>query len=260
MTTDFARRLRSRQVIIGYWVVSDNPPMTERIAGAGYDYLCLDLQHGFMDTAGALRSLTAIDAGAATQGSSTVGVVRVPSNDAAAIGRALDIGAAGVIVPLVNSAAEAEAAARACRYPPRGERSYGPLRAGSDPVQANDSVACIVMVETAAGLEAVEAICAVDGIDAVYVGPSDLGIAVGGARPADGWASPEWEPALARVRAAAAGAGIASGLHCTDGEKAAAAIAAGFTFASVAGDLTHIDALVRRELSAVRRAAGLDAR
>jgi 4-hydroxy-2-oxoheptanedioate aldolase len=258
MASDFARRLRSRETIIGYWMSSDNAPMTERLAGAGYDYICLDLQHGLMDAAGSLRGLMALDAGAAAAASKTVGVVRVPVNEAAPIGRALDAGAAGVIVPLVNSPDEAQLAARACRYPPMGGRSYGParslLRFGPDPSEVNESVACIVMIETPDGLQNVEAICAVSGIDAVYIGPSDLGLAIGGASPAEGWTKPEFTAALERIRNAADAAGIGCGLHCTSGEAGANALAQGFTFVSISNDLNHLDALARRELQRAHQA------
>src|SRR5688500_10407023 len=112
---EFARRVRRREQVLGYWVMLDAPPATERLAGTGYDYVVLDAQHGLMDFGGLVRSLTAIDAAA-----SAVGIVRVGANDLAAIGHALDAGAAGVIVPLVSSADEAAAAVRATRYPPDG--------------------------------------------------------------------------------------------------------------------------------------------
>lgn len=256
MALDFARRLRSRQPLVGYWVVSDNPPATERLAAAGYDYLVLDTQHGMLDGSGAVRGLIAVDAGAAAGGTSTAGVVRVPSIDEAAIYRALDGGALGVIIPLVDSPAEAARAVAACRYPPAGIRSFGPTRSGlrspSDLNEVNQSVACIAMIETPNGLEDVKAICAVPGLDAVYIGPSDLGLAVGGTSPAQAWTTPEFAAALERIKDAAAGAGIGCGMHCTSGEMAAAALREGFTFASVSNDLSHIDRVARSELAAAR--------
>jgi 4-hydroxy-2-oxoheptanedioate aldolase len=185
-------------------------------------------------------------------------VVRVGANRPDEIGRALDAGAAGIIVPLVNSAAEAAEAARACRYPPCGARSYGPvrsgLRIGPDPGTANAAVACIVMIETVAGLERVEEIAAVPGVDALYVGPSDLSLALGARRPADGWATPEFAAALARVRAAAAAAGRGCGMHTTSGQAAAAALAAGFTFTSISDDLAHLEQFARDQLTEARQA------
>jgi 4-hydroxy-2-oxoheptanedioate aldolase len=190
---------------------------------------------------------------AVTAGGST-GVVRVPVNEPSWIGRALDAGAEAVIVPLVNSAAEAAAAARACRYPPNGVRSFGPmrsgLRTGLDPRVADESVACIVMIETREGLADVQRICATPGVDGVYIGPSDLAISLGHGTPAEGRALPEFGEALATVRAAASAAGIAAGMHCVDGAMAAESLKSGFTFVSVSNDLNHISAFVRRELLA----------
>lgn len=254
MTTGFAQRLRSREPLVGYWITTDNPVATEWIARTGYDYVCLDLQHGLIDYAGGVLGLTAIDA------AGSAGVVRVPAADPAWIGRALDAGARAVIVPLVDSAEQAAAAARACRYPPHGVRSYGPMRSqlriGPAPRDADASVACIVMIETAAGLEDVEAICATPGVDAVYVGPSDLALSLGAETPARGAALPAFERALERVRTAAATAGVAAGLHCPDGGGAARALAAGFTFASVSNDLNHLRALVTEHLARARGGEG----
>lgn len=259
--TDFAARLRRRDPLVGFWVASDNPVATERLASLGYDYLCLDVQHGLLDYAGCLHALTAIDAAPGVgPASATAGIVRVPANDAAWIGRVLDAGASGVIVPLVNTPEEAAAAVRACRYPPVGVRSYGPtrsgLRIGPAPRDADAAVACIVMIETRSGLDNVDAICATAGVDGVYVGPADLALALGAPTPEAGRELPDFEPALGQVRAAAEKAGIACGLHCFDGASAGAALRDGFTFVSVASDLRLLEATAQRELATAR--AGLD--
>ena len=117
--------LRRREPVVGYWIQLDSPASTERLARLGYDYVSLDAQHGLFGYAGMLAALTAIDAGGRS-----VGLVRVAANDATPIGRALDAGAAGVIVPLVNTAEDAAAAVAASRYPPTGIRSYGPTGPG----------------------------------------------------------------------------------------------------------------------------------
>src|SRR4051812_27105328 len=148
----FARRLRARETLVGYWVGLDAPPATERIARLGYDYVVLDGQHGLLGQSGVLSGLMAIDAGARR-----VGLVRVEANDPVPIGRALDAGAAGVIVPLVDDGEQAVAAVAAARYAPDGVRSFGPmrsgLRVGPDAAAANVQTVVIVMIETAAGLE-----------------------------------------------------------------------------------------------------------
>ena len=181
---EFAGKLRRREPVVGYWIQLDSPASTERLARLGYDYVSLDAQHGLFGYAGMLAALTAIDAGGRS-----VGLVRVAANDATPIGRALDAGAAGVIVPLVNTAEDAAAAVAASRYPPTGIRSYGPTRAGMrigpTPAEADAAVVVLVMIETAEGLVNVEEIAATPGLDGLYIGPSDLNLAVGGAGPAD---------------------------------------------------------------------------
>jgi 4-hydroxy-2-oxoheptanedioate aldolase len=167
---DFTRRLGARERAVGYWVVLDAPVATERIARLGYDYVCLDAQHGLLGYSGLLAGLMAVDAGR-----SSVGLVRVGANDPFHIGQALDAGAAGVIVPLVNTPDDARRAVAAATYPPNGVRSYGPmrsgLRVGPVPAEANASVSCLAMIETPEGLANVEEICAVPGLTGIYVGP-----------------------------------------------------------------------------------------
>ena len=154
-------------------------------------------------------------------------------------------------MPLVNSVEEAAAASSACRYPPDGVRSYGPMRSslriGPDPATANKAVACIAMIETRHGLDAVDDIAAA-GVDALYIGPSDLALALGIGRPAEGPAQPEFQRALDRILGAAEKAGIPAGLHCNDGVAARAALDRGFGFVSISNDLNHLSAWVRAEL------------
>ncbi|MFD6059560.1 HpcH/HpaI aldolase family protein [Rhodococcus wratislaviensis] len=246
---EFAARLRGRERIVGYWSVIDSPVSTEWLAHVGWDYIALDLQHGLIGYSGMVAGLTAIDASG-----STVGMIRVESNDPTPIGRALDAGAAGVIVPLVNTAEEAAQAVAAATYPPAGVRSYGPMRSqlriGPNPADANRDTVVVVMIETPQGLASVEKICAVPGLDGVYVGPSDLRLAVGGAHPNDPSVDDEFEAALVRVREAAAAAGIAAGIHTPDGAVAARRLAEGYTFATVASDLTHLKAASAAHLKA----------
>lgn len=250
----FATALRSRERLIGYWSVLDTPVATERIARLGYDYVCLDGQHGLLGYSGLLHGLTSIDAGGAS-----VGLVRVEANDPVPIGRALDAGAAGVIVPFVDTPEEAAAAVASCRYAPAGRRSYGPMRAalriGPAPAEAHDATVVLAMIETVAGLAAVKEICAVPGLDGVYIGPSDLRIALGGATSTDPAVDREFEAALKAVREAADEADIAVGIHTPDGATAARRLAEGFTYASVASDLTHLEQVARDHLDAARRPA-----
>lgn len=244
--TNLAARFRNREALVGYWMELDSPAVAERVAGLGYDYVLLDLQHGLLEYDGMLHCLQAIRAAGAE------GMVRVLSNNAGLIGKALDAGAAAIIVPLVNTAEEAAAAVAAGKYPPRGVRSYGPLRSalqyGPVPADAEEQTAVIVMIETRQGLENVEEICATPGLAGVYVGPADLAINLGAAYPGDPAVFDEWSAGLETVIKAAEAAGIASGLHCFSGADAGERAKQGFTFTSVACDIDHLTAAARSHL------------
>lgn len=242
---DFCRRLRSRDRLVGYWCVLDAPVATERIARLGFDYVVIDMQHGLVGYSGLVAGLTAVDA--AGRG---VGLVRVGENAIAAIGRALDAGAIGVIVPLVDDIDDAARAVAAARY--GGARSYGPMRAGlrigPTPAETDAAVGVLVMIETASGLEHVEEICRVPGVDGVYVGPSDLRLALGGTTASDPAVDESFERALERIARAAREADIAAGIHTPNGAVAAHRLAQGFTFASIASDLTHLEVAAKDHL------------
>ena len=163
---------------LGAWCSIASSYVVEVLGSCGFDWICIDLQHGF---AGLESLLPMVQAAAITQ---TPALVRVPRLDAGMIGRALDAGAAGVIVPMVNSAAEARAAVAACRYPPDGVRSWGPARLMlADPEysaqRANAQVHCLVMVETLDAVRNLSEIAPVAGVTAVFVGPSDLAVDMG---------------------------------------------------------------------------------
>ncbi|MBY4011895.1 aldolase [Rhodococcus fascians] len=248
---EFAVRVRNREQILGYWSVIDSPVSTEWLAHVGWDYIALDLQHGLIGYSGMLAGITAIDA---AQGPAAL--VRVEANNATVIGRALDAGAAGVIVPLIDTAEDAAAAVAAATYPPEGIRSYGPMRSqlriGPNPADANRDTVVLAMIETPQGLANVEEICAVPGLDGVYVGPSDLRLAVGGSSPSDPSVDEEFDAAIVRVQKAAAAAGITAGIHTASGSIAAQRLAQGYTLATVASDLTHLKAVSAEHLAAAR--------
>jgi 2-keto-3-deoxy-L-rhamnonate aldolase RhmA len=248
-TKGFADRLRARETAVGYWVTMDAPAATERIARVGYDYVVLDGQHGLISTRGLLDGLIAIEAGG-----SSVGLVRVEANHATPIGRALDAGAVGVIVPLIDTAEDAAYAVRAARYPPSGIRSYGPsrsgLRIGPVPAEADAATVVLAMIETRQGLTNVAAICATAGLDGIYVGPSDLCLAVGGRFPGDPDVARPFNAAVALIAETAAAAGIAAGIHTPSGGVARQRLAEGYTFATVSSDLDHLQAAAAAHLDA----------
>lgn len=255
LALEFARKIRAREQAVGYWAVLDAPVATERIGRLGYDYVALDAQHGLLGYSGVLNGLMAVDAG-----HTAVGMVRTEANDFTAIGKALDAGAVGVIVPLINNAEDAAAAVAAAKYPPLGGRSYGPMRSalriGPVPAEANATTLVFAMIETPEGLANVKEICATPGLDGIYVGPSDLAIAVGGAFPGDPAVETEFNAALETIAEAAASAGIAAGIHTPAGTVAAQRLKQGYTFTTIASDLTHLEQIAKSHLDAATSAAG----
>ncbi|MCX4405311.1 MULTISPECIES: HpcH/HpaI aldolase/citrate lyase family protein [unclassified Streptomyces] len=254
-SAEFTAALRNREQLIGYWSLLDSPIAAERLARVGYDYLAFDAQHGLFGYQGMLNNLLATD----TLGSTAVGMVRVEANDLTYIGKALDAGATAVIVPLIDNAQDAADAVAVVRYPPLGRRSYGPMRAqlriGPNPADTHEQTAVLAMIETADGLANVEEICATPGLDGIYVGPSDLRLAIGGATSTDPSVQDDFEQALTRIRKAAEAAGIAAGIHNADGASAARRLAEGFTFASVAADVVHLQQIATSHLQAARGGA-----
>ena len=236
---DFSRKIRAREKLVGYWVTLDAPPATERIARLGYDYVVLDGQHGLIGYQGLLTGLLAIDAGAAIGSGETVGLVRVEANDPTPIGRALDAGAV-----------------QAAKYPPVGGRSFGPTRAslriGPVPADSNAATVVLAMIETPLGLKNVAEICAAPGLDGVYVGPSDLGLALGARFPGDPEIDGPFEEAVELIARTAQEAGIAAGIHTFDGDSAKRRLAQGYSFATVSSDLNHLEAIAAAHLDTAR--------
>jgi 4-hydroxy-2-oxoheptanedioate aldolase len=250
----FAARLRGRERLVGYWIACDNPVATERIARLGYDYIAVDGQHGVVSQPGWITAMLAVDAG-----QRAAGLIRVPSVSPVAIGTALDTGARGVIVPMVETPEQAAIVVRATRHRPAGTRSLSApvraeLRLGAVPGEIDDAVVCIAMIETAAAMDNLDAICATPGLDAVYVEPADLSMALGARYFGDPAAQSALLEALARVAESAKQAGIACGIHCLDGESAFVRLSEAFTFATISSDITHLVQAAGAHLGAARGA------
>jgi len=219
----------------GAWINLPDIHVTETLARLGTDWLCFDLQHGLMDYRDLTQLLPAIS------GLEVTPLVRVAANQPDQIGKALDIGVHGVIVPMVNGVEDAARAASACRYPPNGSRSVGPMRCAMLEglgylATANSQVACIPMIETEEGLANVEAIAAVEGVDALFIGPMDLCFGLG--LPPGSFADPVFTAAIERIKAACKAAGIAVGMFGYNAEMAAQSIEAGFQFVSIGTDIS----------------------
>jgi 4-hydroxy-2-oxoheptanedioate aldolase len=223
-----------RAPLVGIWANIPSPLTAEVAAATGADYVVVDQQHGAVDPAAMVAMLQAIALGGAAP------LVRVAANDAWVIGNALDLGALGVIVPMVESAAEAAEAVAACRYAPVGRRSIGVVRgAGGEPA---DPI-CLVMVETRAGLDAVEAIAATPGLDGIYIGPSDLALTLGLA-PTRLLQHPPVLDAIERVRTVCAEKDRFCGLHCLAAEDVRRYAPDGFSLITLGADLAYLrDAL-----------------
>lgn len=212
MTTRSLREaLSTGRPLLGAWLQMPNPVAAEAVGHLGFDWIGIDTQHGLIGYETMLSMLQAI----AITG--TPAVVRVSGNIPGEIGRALDSGAQGIIVPLVETAEAAAHAADACRYPPRGHRSWGALRPALEtvpysPGAGDEQAVCFAMVETVTGVDNIDAIAAVDGVDVVYVGPSDLASSAG-LPPMLALQEGSHRALVERIAAACAKAGTWSGIH-----------------------------------------------
>jgi 4-hydroxy-2-oxoheptanedioate aldolase len=236
--SDFRSRLVAREPLYGAWSAISSPVSVQLLAAAGLDYVVVDLQHG----TAAEHDLPGLTTAIRLAGAVPVG--RVRHAHPADIGRALDLGCAGVIVPNVNSAAQAREAVGACRYPPAGYRSAGGVLATGDPF-------CIVMAESAEAVADLGAMLAVDGVDGVYVGPRDLSYSLGCELDPD---DPVLRPVLEQIWAACAAAGKPAGVHAADGATARLYRDAGCTLITVTADTAAISRSAASELRTARSA------
>jgi 2-keto-3-deoxy-L-rhamnonate aldolase RhmA len=247
-----ADSLRSRPAL-GGWLQIGHPAPAEIHARAGFDWVCVDLEHGIVDletAAGIFRALSGFDC---------VPVARVPADDPVWIRRSLDAGARAVIVPMVNSAEEAERAVRAAKYPPRGERGFGYCRANAHGADfagyartANDATAVILQVEHIQAIESLEGIAAVADVDALFIGPYDLSGSLGVPGELE---HPRVLAALERFRAVCSGRGMAMGLHLVrpSEESVRRSLAEGYALLALGLDTVLMAAAAEQALGWARR-------
>jgi len=243
---------RENKCVTMGWLSISNGFTAEVMARQGFDALVVDMQHGLTDLANLWPMLQAISQ------TDTVPVVRVAGNDPATIMKALDFGAYGILVPLINTPEDAAKAVAACRYPPVGMRSSGPVRAihygGADYVaHANDEIVVMGMIETKEGLANLDAICQTPGLDAVYIGPADLSFALGMPPRGDN-PDPVHMATCDRIRDAAHKAGIKACMHCASAAFAAGAVKRGFDLVMLCSDLASMVAGVRKQLDDLKAA------
>jgi len=248
-----ARGLSARSGVLSAWIGVNDAAVADALARESFDAVTLDMQHGGVDFVGAARSILAV----ALAGKPTI--ARVPVGDFAGASRLADAGAAAVIAPMINSAEDARRFAEFMKFPPLGRRSWGPRAALAltgliGPAylhSANAMTLAIAMIETREALEALDDILATPGIDGVFVGPSDLSIALNRGAVVDPHGA-DVEAALSRIAERAHAHGKFAGLFCLDGARAKAALARGFGLCSVSTDLILLRAAARLELAAAR--------
>ena len=257
MITDPVRaRWAAGETAFAAWLTFESPAAATAVASAGFDAVVVDLQHGHATLDSLPSLLVAIEL---TQ---ALPFVRAAWNDPAGLMRALDLGARGVICPMVGSRAEAETFVAACRYPPAGIRSYGPIngafgRGHEQTTAANDAVLLFAMIETADGFGHVEEIAATPGLDGLFVGPADLSLGLALDTFAD-LTHPALLTVLDVIVAAADGHGLVPGIHAPSPSAAAAMADRGFRFVSNAVDEDLLRDAAGSALSATRGARDTD--
>jgi 4-hydroxy-2-oxoheptanedioate aldolase len=234
-----AQRLRAGETVFSGWCGLPYPIVAETLARDGFSAVTIESQHGLWDVGGILAGIAAVRQGGAAP------IVRVPLGDFALVSRALDFGAEGIIAPMINTPADARAFAAAAKFPPVGERSWGPHRAMtlggvSDMAtylrEANEHIVTLAMIETRTALQNFEAIVGTPGIDGFFLGPSDLSIALSEGKTVDPL-SKEVDAELERMIAGAQKAKKIPGAYCHSAERAAALAKRGVKFLAVSSDL-----------------------
>jgi len=248
------RALAAGSVVLGTWLTASDPLVAERVAQSGWDWLLIDREHGAVDLHTAAAMMAAVPPSCPA-----VPVVRVLSHEPKSIGQALDAGAYGVLVPRVMDAEQAAAVVRAARYPPAGTRSVAggraPLAFGTDAAtyfrRANDEVVVLVQIEHRDAVMEADAICAVDGVDGVFVGPSDLSASLG-LDPGPDQRDPALVEACGQVAAAARRHGVAAGIMVSGLDGYRFWRGRGFTLFGVTSDVGFMTGAMRAFLASAR--------
>lgn len=233
------------------WLAIPDGFSAETMAHQGWTSLTIDLQHGVVDYSAMVRMLQAIST------TDTVPVVRVPWLEPGILMKSLDAGAYGVICPMVSTREDAQRLVAYTSYAPRGTRSFGPVRAllygGADyPKHADDTIVRFAMIETAQALDNLDAILGVEGLDAIYIGPSDLSLALG-CKPQFDDVEPKVAQAIDHIVARAKAHGVVAGIHNGRSDVAKARIARGFRFVTVSSDARLIAAGSQQVLAEMRQ-------
>jgi 4-hydroxy-2-oxoheptanedioate aldolase len=239
------------EAVVNGWLSIPSSFSAEVMAHQGFDSLTVDMQHGVIDYQAAVTMLQAIST------TSTIPLARVPWNDPAHLMKTLDAGVYGVICPMISTREQAEALVQACNYPPRGFRSWGPVRAsiyaGADyGDHANAEVVVMPMIETADALKNLDEILSVPGVDAIYVGPSDLSLALG-YKPRLDQTDAGVVEAQKRIVAACKKHGVVAGIHNNSAAYALQMIEQGYQFVTIASDSRLLAVRAAEEVAVVRK-------
>jgi len=245
--------LRAGSPMLSAWCGIQEPAVAGLLAREAFDAVTLDMQHGSVDLSAALRALPLVAA------AGKPGLVRIPVGDYATASRLLDAGASGVIAPMVNTVEDARRFAAFVKYPPLGERSWGPhgaltlsgLQPGEYFAQANGHAVSFAMVETREALAIVDEILATPGVDGIFIGPSDLSIALSNGAGVNA-TSREVEEALEHALARAKAAGKLAGVYAVTGDNAARRRAQGFQLIALGSDTAMLRAGAQSFLNAAR--------
>lgn len=242
---------KADQAAVNGWLAIPNSFAAEVMAHQGWDTLTVDMQHGVIDYPAMVTMLQAISTTA------TVPIVRVPWLEPGILMKSLDAGAYGVICPMINTREDAQRLVAYTHYAPKGTRSFGPVRAtlygGADyPAAANDTIVRFAMIETAQALDNLDAILSVEGLDAIYIGPSDLSLSLG-CKPVFDDVDPKAAQAMDHILERAKAHGVVAGVHNGRADVARARVARGFRFVTLGSDARLLAAGSQELLSAMRR-------
>jgi 4-hydroxy-2-oxoheptanedioate aldolase len=251
MTGTFRQRVLSGETLLGVWASLDSPASAEVLGHAGADWVVVDLEHGAATEASLLAHLYAISVGGAAA------LVRPPSGERLRIGRALDLGAAGIVVPRLDTVEQVKEAVTFLRYPPGGQRGVALLTRGArlgtvnhaGVATLNDDITGIIQIESPQALEAADEIAAIDGVDCLFVGPADLSHSLG---IAGQFSNPTYQAALRKVVDACRKHGKAPGILLYDHGTFRPHLDLGYTFVGVGADVSFVNEGIQAALKAAR--------
>ena len=250
MTSDLRGRIRAGEPLFGTWVSLGDPALIEVLGGSGFDFLLLDGEHAPLDERTLLAQVIAAKAAGVPV------MYRVRANETARLKIALDLGVDAVMVPWVNSAEDARRAVAAARYPPLGERGIGPWRASGYYArfwehvrEANEQVALVIQIEQARAIDALDEILAVEGLDAAYIGPADLGASLG----LFGEPDPKLDAAIARIADACRSAALPLGIDLADPASLPGFRAQGISLFTYGADVSYLAEGAGAAAAAVRK-------